>query len=204
MLFRSYLDTHPGYWTNKKLISKNDSSKKIIPLWDTIPTVIFNNIFGSLLSYYYVEYFGYKRGFGTEGQDSLLAVSFQFLQLFLVFDIIFFIGHYIIHIPPLYRLIHKKHHLTFGDMAITAHYMTFVDYIIETIFPFWLAVYIINPCFTTILIWAIIGQINGLITHSGYKFDGLQSPLNHYFHHTKININYGSGGLSRFIEPYFK
>jgi lathosterol oxidase len=195
-----YMDTHNGWWTQKKLKSSNDSSKKIIPFWETVPTVMCNIIFGSLLSYYYVEYIGKERGFGITNEKNLLIVSYQFLKLFLLFDIIFFIGHYTIHIPPLYRLIHKKHHLTFGDMAITAHYMTFTDYIIETILPFWCSIYIINPCFTTTLIWSVISQINGLITHSGYDFSCLNSPQNHYYHHTKININYGSGGLSKIFE----
>jgi len=197
-----YMDTHNGWWTQKKLKSKNDSSKIVIPFYKIVPTVICNNIFGALLSYYYVKYIGKEKGFGREGEENLLIVSYQFMQLFLLFDIIFFIGHYIIHTPPLYRLIHKKHHLTFGNMAITSHYMTFSDYIIETILPFWCSIYIINPCFTTTLIWTIIGQINGLITHSGYNLKWFQSPINHYYHHTKINVNYGSGGLSRIIEKY--
>ena len=199
-----YMDTHNGWWTQKKLQSSNDSSKKIISFWETIPTVVFNDIFGSLLSYYYVEYFGKERGFRTDGEDSLLIISYQFLKLFLLYDIIFFIGHYMIHIPPLYRLIHKKHHLTFGDMAITAHYMTFVDYVIETLIPYWCCIYIINPCFTATLMLAVLGQVNGLITHSGYKIFWLKSPQNHYYHHTKINMNYGSGGLSVLVENYFR
>lgn len=199
-----YMDTHQGWWTQRKLASKNNASKKIIPFWKIVPTVICNNIFGSAVSYYYVEKFANARGFGFKGEDSLFIVSFQFFQLFLIYDLIFFIGHYLIHIPPLYRLIHKKHHLTFGDMAITSHYMTFGDYILEVLIPFWGSIYIINPCFTTTMAYAVIGQINGLITHSGYNLVGFRTPCYHYFHHTKINMNYGSGGLSRFIEPYFK
>ena len=202
--FVQYMDTHKGWWTQRKLVSKNDSSKKHIPFWDIVPTVICNNLFGSLLSYYYVENFGQGRGFHSTAQNNLLLVCYQFLQLFLTYDIIFFIGHYIIHIPPLYRMIHKKHHLTFADMAITAHYMTFSDYVLEVLFPFWGSIYIINPCFTTTLIFAITGQINALVIHSGYNLPGFKIPIYHYYHHTKNNINYGSGGLSYFIESYLK
>ena len=191
-----YLDTHTGPWTHKKI---HNNSNNIIPFNKVLPTVITNIAIGNISSYYYIEYLENKRGFSSS-EENLLTVCYQFLQLFFIYDIIFFTFHYIIHIPLLYKLIHKKHHLTFGNMAITGHYMTVSDYFLEILVPFWLSVYIINPCFKSTFIFSVVGQINGLITHSGYKFYGLSNPEYHCSHHTKNNINYGSGGLSKLLN----
>ena len=199
LLFQ-YMDTHNGFWTKKKLLN-GDQQK--ITFNDTLLTVATNNIFGTIFSRYYLIYIS-DNGFGTNGENSMITILLQFGGCFLVFDMIFFVCHYIIHLPFCCKSIHKKHHLTFANMAITTHYMTFPDYMVEVVLPYWVALYIVNPCFTTSLLFVIFGQINGLITHSGYKFFGFPQPENHHTHHTKILVNYGSGGLSRIIEYFMQ
>ena len=48
--------------------------------------------------------------------------------------------------------------------------------------------------FLTSFLFAVIGQLNGIVTHGGYKFFGLPNPYNHQDHHLYFNKNFGAGG----------
>ena len=111
------------------------------------------------------------------------------LRLYFIFDLCFYVFHRSIHHPVLY-FIHKKHNSTYADNPISTHYMSFMDFMLEGILPFWIATVLVNLSLTSTMCFLIIGQVNGLITHSGYQLFGFPSPDNH---HVSFNRRYGVG-----------
>ena len=122
------------------------------------------------------------------------VVITDFIAIYLIYDFCFYIFHRIIHHPRFYSSIHKLHHNTFADIALSANYMTVADYFLEIIIPYWIATTVWNSCFLASFLFAIIGNINGLITHGGYNFMFMPNPYDHQEHHIYFNKNYGTGG----------
>ena len=111
------------------------------------------------------------------------------LRLYFIFDLFFYVFRRSIHHPVFY-FIHKKHNSTYADNPISTHYMSFMDFMLEGILPFWIATVLVNLSLTSTMCFLIIGQVNGLITHSGYQLFGFPSPDNH---HVSFNRRYGVG-----------
>lgn len=52
------------------------------------------------------------------------------------YDIVFFVGHWAMHVhPALYRSWHKLHHRSQADQGVSHHYMQAVDFVLETVLP---------------------------------------------------------------------
>eukprot|EP01080_Neovahlkampfia_damariscottae_P003845 gene3845-7005_t len=129
--------------------------------------------------------------------DTSISTLFWLLVMYFVHDFIFFVGHFLMHKWTwLYKKIHKLHHLTYATRGISAHYMNFFDFVLESISELSGAIIICFPfngspisfiCFSTIAVF------NGVVVHSGYDLPLLPSPKRHYIHHTKFNCNYSIG-----------
>lgn len=141
------------------------------------------------------------------------------------FDLAFYVGHRLMHLPKI-QDIHVLHHSSFATSAISVHYMSPVDFFLESFFPSAIAVIICfsipnlllpflgigfaqneySPtwvsCFAS-LCCAIItffgfGGFNSVWVHSGYVFPYLPDPREHYLHHMKFRVNF-SFALDRFL-----
>eukprot|EP01102_Stenamoeba_stenopodia_P007883 TRINITY_DN2227_c0_g1_i1.p1 TRINITY_DN2227_c0_g1~~TRINITY_DN2227_c0_g1_i1.p1 ORF type:complete len:361 (+),score=49.35 TRINITY_DN2227_c0_g1_i1:679-1761(+) len=153
-------------------------------------------------------------------------VSFLWLfPLAFAFDIAFYIGHRLMHLPKI-QDIHVLHHSSFATSAISVHYMSPVDFFLESFFPSAISVIscfaipnVLMPllgiyfsqgdysaawvsCFSS-LCCAIItffgfGAINSVWVHSGYVFPYLPDPREHYLHHMKFRVNF-SFALDRLL-----
>lgn len=190
-----YLDNINGWWTNKKIIKRRTKLTYI----DMIPRVFINLVGSSIIYNNILLAISNKRGLTYNENDSNISILLDILIIYFIYDIFFYIFHIIIHQPLFYSFIHKTHHQTYGDIAISAYYMNFIDYMLEFIIPYWLALYIWNPNYIASLNFVIIGNINGLITHSGYKFYGFPNPEPHQDHHLELKKKYGVGGPWDFI-----
>ncbi len=72
--------------------------------------------------------------------------------------------------------------------------MHIFDYMLELIIPYWLSIIICDINYTSSTIFLILGQLNGILTHSGYNFPFCPNPKDHLKHHLYSNINFGVGG----------
>ena len=108
-----------------------------------------------------------------------------------LFDIIFYTGHRLIHTSLLYKYIHKKHHTINANIAISGYYMDTIDFFIKFMFPVYISTYLLNANILVLFICSVIGQINGLISHSAYNFPFLPYEKDHLLHHLKLHCNYG-------------
>ncbi len=188
-----WMDTHINWWTNSKIAQRQE----ILSTGELIPQIFVNNIV-LVITAFMLNQFS-KRGIGDNTNTQLYFMLIDFFVIYFIYDGVFYFGHRIIHHPRLYALIHKKHHTTFAGIALSTHYMTIADFFIEIIFPFWIAAFAWNSCFISTMAFLVIGQINGLVTHSGYNLPGLPPPDAHYDHHTRIVCNFGVGGIWDYV-----
>ena len=158
------------------------------------PVVIRNHIVLGLWHVFYGVWCG-GRGLGSEGVAvgglSLVEFVGYFAVYLAMYDVVFYCGHYLMHLPRFYKNVHKMHHSTFGDVAISGYYMTVVDLVGEFILPMYLPMYILNANVNIAFTVAVIGQINGLVSHSGYDFPVLPYSADHLTHHLVQRKNYG-------------
>ena len=137
---------------------------------------------------------------------NIFVCLFHIICIFIMSDILFYIFHRTMHIPILYRNIHKIHHKYKQTFALVNHYL----HPVETIIFFFPAV--IPPILLQshiMIMWfcAIIMNWNGIIIHSGYDFSinigNIQLPAikEHDKHHMYFNYNYGA--MIPFMDKLF-
>ncbi len=185
-----YMDTHHGWWSKYKRDIHQPSDTTFIQM---LPRVLFNNVASYFIYTKILLTISNDRGL-VDDNPSFLKMVMDLILVFYTFDFLFYFSHRLIHLPPFYKYIHKLHHTTHGDNAISVHYMTLPDFLMEVIIPYWIAITLWNCSFISSLIFAILAQINGIITHSGYNFVGFMNPYVHQDHHLYFNKNFGVGG----------
>lgn len=129
-------------------------------------------------------------------------VAFSMFVLGGVFEVVFWLGHYMEHLSPfLYRHFHLLHHTTKADTSISGYYMTFLDYCLEGPVPMLactvVAAAIFNLSPTALLHQVMLNVVYAATVHSGWSIPGFPDPADHWLHHTKVapggqGINYGT------------
>ena len=69
--------------------------------------------------------------------------------------------------------------------------MGIIDFFCEFIIPFFLPLYLIGNDPLIALTFGIIGQLSGILAHSGFNIPFMPWDDSHLIHHTKFNYNYG-------------
>jgi sterol desaturase/sphingolipid hydroxylase (fatty acid hydroxylase superfamily) len=122
------------------------------------------------------------------------------ISFFFLFDLVFYTGHALMHwIPPIYQIFHKDHHQTFGDIAISYHYMTVIDFLLEVTLPSHLPLLLIGIHPSLWLAFIGFGTWNGIVVHSGWNLPFCPNPSYHLLHHQQYNQNLGGGPI---VEVY--
>lgn len=124
-----------------------------------------------------------------------------FLILFFA-DVVFYTTHRIMHFNFLYPYIHKQHHQYSQPMAVSgvaAHPLDhfFINELTATIPPL-----LVGADFYVTVAWLLLGTLNGVVSHCGYKIPYL--PLGadpHEYHHKYFSVEYGAGG---WMDMFFK
>lgn len=154
------------------------------------PTVLFN----LLISYIYFNYIYQSitnRGFVSPNEEpSFLKILFDLLISFGIYDVFFYLGHSLLHLPYFYKY-HKKHHSTMGTIGISAVYMDKLDYFLESTLPFTAAIFIYNGNLVSTYCLGIIGTINTITTHMIYDFPFIPYSPEHLTHHLELKYNFG-------------
>jgi sterol desaturase/sphingolipid hydroxylase (fatty acid hydroxylase superfamily) len=187
--FTTFIIVEIIYWSLGLLCWLLDTkqSKQITEL-DMLPTIIRNHIILGCFSYLYVSYCPPKK---TNISNGLMIFLFRLLAYLVLYDIIFYTCHKIMHHKYIYKFIHKQHHLTYADSGISGYYMGVFDFFGEFILPFFLPLYVLGNDPLVMLTYGIIGQINGVLSHSGHKIPFMPYSKDHLIHHTEQKYNYG-------------
>eukprot|EP01080_Neovahlkampfia_damariscottae_P006719 gene6719-10884_t len=122
---------------------------------------------------------------------------------FFVIDLFFGGGHYILHFPSLYKPIHSLHHATYSSQGVSAHFMTFVDFIFESMTAAILMSISLFFGFSPIALvsWSAVSSYQTVVDHSGWNLPLNKDPLHHYLHHNyrKKIVNFGLGPIEQIL-----
>ncbi|KAJ5724502.1 hypothetical protein N7493_006230 [Penicillium malachiteum] len=118
----------------------------------------------------------------------------DFLISTLLREAMFYYSHRLLHVPYLYRRIHKKHHKFTAPIALAAQFAHPIEQIFANALPISLPPQLLRShvlTFWGFLAWELF---NTATVHSGYDFFHSKAKM-HDLHHEKFNLNYGSIGL---------
>jgi len=144
----------------------------------------------------HVLYTRFQIGFAA-WPTSFWSVVLSFVLSMLAYDTWFYWMHRLLHSKPLYRRIHRWHHLSLPSVAWSNNSDTLLDNLFLQ--SYWLAAHLILPVAPAVLlVHKLYDHISGIIGHSGVEHGGgitfPPSPMNsvthHDQHHRYFNCNY--------------
>uniref|UniRef100_A0A6B2LDC4 Fatty acid hydroxylase domain-containing protein n=1 Tax=Arcella intermedia TaxID=1963864 RepID=A0A6B2LDC4_9EUKA len=118
-----------------------------------------------------------------------------FLALYIE-DATHYVLHRILHISPLYQLIHKKHHEFQVTLALAGNYASATETAILG-FATFLPLYVCNMHLFTFYVWINVRWVDAAFEHSGFDILPKVLPFQggvpfHDYHHAKFLYNFGS------------
>nr|CAB3244922.1 fatty acid hydroxylase domain-containing protein 2-like [Phallusia mammillata] len=164
-------------------------------LWKCLRVVIPNNVLVALVVFLYFPVFCWRDLPFTEQLPNLLNLVAQLLGCVVLEEIMFYYVHRLLHIPFLYKHIHKVHHEWKAPIAVSALYAHPLEDIMVNILTVVIAPTIVRCHVFTTCVWIAMATLNTVHAHSGYHFPGMPSPESHDYHHVYINQCYGFSGI---------
>eukprot|EP01089_Gocevia_fonbrunei_P002773 TRINITY_DN1266_c0_g1_i5.p1 TRINITY_DN1266_c0_g1~~TRINITY_DN1266_c0_g1_i5.p1 ORF type:complete len:211 (-),score=7.74 TRINITY_DN1266_c0_g1_i5:136-768(-) len=180
--------------------------KSKIPLdsdyWVCIRKLLFNYciiIFPiSFLNYPALTFLGVQTS--LESLPSLSLALFHLLLFMFIEDFLHYWLHRLLHVPYLYKYIHKMHHHHKYPFGISAAYAHPVEVLLLAI-PTYFGPVVFAPHLSTVYLWILFREIDSVDTHCGYEFPWHPSNLipvfwgaskAHDYHHEAFTCNFAS------------
>ncbi len=95
---------------------------------------------------------------------------YHILLNYLVYDLLFYAGHRLLHSSPAWYRHHKLHHTTYGTIGVSGSYMSTVDFIVTQGLPIVLPPVVMGTHFSAMWFPLVIGGINSIHSHGAYAF----------------------------------
>lgn len=112
----------------------------------------------------------------------------------LAVEVLFYYSHRILHIPYLYKRIHKIHHRWTSPMSISTTYCHPIEHFVANLMTIILAGYIAGLSHSALRVWHIFSLLNAMIVaHGGYRWPFYNNM--HDLHHVRFECNYGVLGV---------
>ncbi|HEX5455093.1 MAG TPA: sterol desaturase family protein [Stellaceae bacterium] len=138
-------------------------------------------------------------GWGLRPWRGPVGITFSFVLSMVLFDTWFYWLHRLIHTRPLYRRVHRWHHLTVTPVVWSNN----SDRLLDNLFlqSYWLVAHFLVPAAPAVLLaHKLYDQITGVAGHSGFEHGGVlcrpPSPLvgvtHHDQHHRYFRCNYAT------------
>jgi lathosterol oxidase len=144
---------------------------------------------------------GFTKVYTDFSEHSFGYFIFSVVLFILAHDTYFYWSHRLMHWKPLYKYVHKVHHLSVNPTPWAAFAFHPLEALIEFgIVPIMLLTIPVHPL--AILIWIIYQSLNNVMGHSGYEVFNkgftrnvftfwMNTPTHHNMHHRYVNCNYG-------------
>jgi sterol desaturase/sphingolipid hydroxylase (fatty acid hydroxylase superfamily) len=130
---------------------------------------------------------------------TILNTALTFVGSMILYDTWFYWFHRLVHWKPLYRVVHRGHHLSVTPTVWSNNSDHFLDN--AFIQSYWMFAHFLIPVAPLVLlVHKIYDQVTGVVGHSGYEIGGLMcqppSPMisttNHDQHHRSFRYNFAT------------
>ncbi|XP_077976349.1 fatty acid hydroxylase domain-containing protein 2-like [Styela clava] len=129
------------------------------------------------------------------GLPTLFCAIMEFSSFVAVEEILFYYVHRFLHVPEVYKRIHKMHHQWKAPCSMSTFYCHPVEHIISTVIPGLIGPIIFGSHILVAYIWFTVSVLNAVNAHSGYHLPVFQSSEAHDYHHLKFNEMFGVLGI---------
>lgn len=163
-----------------------------VKLKKTIALVLFNQIFVGLPVTYIgikIYFWIYNDYLPTQELPSLIKGIFQLLGCILLYEIVFYYNHRILHLNVLYKHIHKMHHEWIHPTASMTLYCHPFDFALLNTIPHLIGPAVFHLHVAVLWMYLAFALGVGVHDHTGYHLPFFKSQEFHDFHHLKYLIN---------------
>jgi len=186
------------------LVTSNE--KKRLAIRKCVPVVLTNIVVGTLCYAAILRLFSWYHGCGmwersftkvTPDLPSAWEVAVQLIQGNLIFDMMFYYAHLLLHTPFMYRYVHWKHHSFDPPIALAVAYVHPVEYILIVTGVLVLTMVVQGAHVLTTTIWGLYVMFVSTWLHTSVDLPWL---ANHEGHHLRYNKNLGAVGVMDWIH----
>jgi len=134
----------------------------------------------------------------------MLDISFIHNNEFILYDILklfgmlflsdmsFYWTHRFLHIPFVYKYVHKMHHEHKYPISWSAFYLHPIEFLLTYFCIFLAPVLFFRIHMITFFLYINIITLSLIKSHCGINIYGIYTSIHHDIHHEKFNVNYGT------------
>ncbi|KFG85613.1 C-4 methylsterol oxidase [Metarhizium anisopliae] len=142
----------------------------------------------------------YHRSISVTGFPTARGFVLEVLGSLLVFEVLFYYIHRLMHTRLFYRPVHAMHHRMTDKVCLGAFYVHPVEFLMVGFGAFMGAVALTRTHFSTMLFLGVVAELAGLYFHELGEVSGVMS---HESHHVRGAKNFGSIGLMDVLHGTF-
>lgn len=105
--------------------------------------------------------------------------------MLLIYEIVFYYNHRLLHTKYMYKRFHKPHHTWIHPIAASTSYCHPVEHILTSTLPHLAAELILQPNIFVAWAYFAVAMLKAVIDHTGYHLPFFISPEFHVYHHLK-------------------